>query len=227
MHSPFKNDVLVKKFLTLVALMLGFYGMNWGQKVSTAEKSERLQGRQIKGYSTTLVGTDVREAWLRYLREHGRLRDRESYLEIRDLSFISAKQDTVFSKLNQGQATTAIWVGSTGKQLGLQEFLHSFGVKYYQDEIQEDIDESARVERMTVRQQQRLLNENKNLNLRLENNAKDSVRLVEAVKRNQLEQVELVQKLKNNAQAQDSVKVELERIRGVIKEQEEKKAAVQ
>ena len=227
MHNPFKNDVLVKKFLTLVALMLGSYGTIWAQTVSTAEKSERLLGRQIKGYSTTLVGTDVREAWLKYLRAHGRVRDRESYLEVRDLSFISAKQDTVFSKLNQGQATTAIWVGSTGKQLGLQEFLHSFGVKYYQDEIQEEIDESQRVERMTVRQQQRLTNENKNLNLRLESNARDSIRLVESVEKNRLEKVDLVQRLEDNAQAQDSVKIELEKIRGVIEQQKEEKAAVQ
>ena len=227
MHNPFKNDVSVKKFSTLMALMLGFYGMTWAQKVSTEEKSERLLGRQIKGYATTLVGTEIREAWLKYLREHGRVRDRESYLEVRDLSFISAKEDTVFSKLNQGQATTAIWVGSTGKQLGLQEFLHSFGVKYYQDEIQEKIDESERVKRMAVRQQHRLVNENKNLNLRLDNNVKDSVRLVEAIKKNQLERVELLQKLDDNAKAQDSVKIELEEIREIIEKQKNEKNAIQ
>jgi len=98
----------------------------------------------------------------------------------------------------------------------LEKEVYRFGIKYYKDKIQAQIDEAQRAFDATTRQSQRLVNQNKDLTIQLGNNEQEKVKLEERIQSNTLEHAVLIQKLENNKLAQDSVAQAGEQIKKVI-----------
>ena len=63
----------------------------------------------------------------------------------------------------------------------VEKLVYQFGVRFYRDQIQIDIDESQQAFDATEKQQARLTNQNKDLNLRLGNNEQERVHLAGGV----------------------------------------------
>ena len=77
----------------------------------------------------------------------------------------------------------------------------------------------------TEKQQARLTNQNKDLNLRLGNNEQERVHLEKALEVNRLEKAVILQKLVNNKKSQDSVAnagVQIKKVLEVHKERQKK-----
>ena len=98
----------------------------------------------------------------------------------------------------------------------LEKLVYQFGIRFYRDKIQAQIDEGQQALEAVVRQQQRLTNQNKDLNIRLGNNGQEKIQLEKAIEANKLENLVLLQKIENNKKSQDSVAQAGEKIKKVI-----------
>jgi hypothetical protein len=87
----------------------------------------------------------------------------------------------------------------------VNKVVFQFGVRFYHDLVQKEIDQSQQAFDATEKQKTRLINQNKDLNLRLGNNEQEKIHLEKSLEANALEKAVLLQKLENNKKAQDSV----------------------
>ena len=108
----------------------------------------------------------------------------------------------------------------------LEKLVYQFGVKFYRDKIQAQIDEGQQAFDAVVRKQQRLTNQSKDLTIRLGNNEQEKVQLEKTLESNKLENLVLLQKIVNNKKAQDSVALASEQIKKVIELHKERQRKV-
>jgi hypothetical protein len=108
----------------------------------------------------------------------------------------------------------------------IEIMLHNFGVNFYREKIQKQIDEAVRAQQAVERQQQRLTNQNKDLNNKLEGNKKEKIKLDQALVDNKLELENLIKRLEKNKFDQDSVNVAGEQIKKVVEMHKEKQRQV-
>ena len=108
----------------------------------------------------------------------------------------------------------------------LEKLMKDFGIKFYRDQIQVQIDESLRATQAVEKQQQRLLNENKSLSAKLEDNKREKVQLEKSIENNKVETVTLIKKLEQNKKTQDSVAVADEQIKKVVEMHKERQRKV-
>ena len=97
----------------------------------------------------------------------------------------------------------------------LEKTIYGFGVKFNQDKIQVQIDESVRASLAVEKQQQKLVNQNKEMNVKLEDNKREKIQLEESLENNKLEYETLLKKIEKNKHDQDSVSLAGEQIKKV------------
>jgi len=108
----------------------------------------------------------------------------------------------------------------------LEKVVYDFGVKFYRDKVQVDIDESVRAQQAAEKQTLRLQNESKNLNSRLEFNQKEKLRLEKALAENKLEYETLLSTIARNKKAQDSVALATDQIKKMVEIHKERQRKV-
>ena len=123
---------------------------------------------------------------------------------------------------------TAGWRGFDINRVmtSLEKVAYQFGVKFYRDQIQKEIDESQRAFDATEKQKTRLLNQSKDLTLRVANNDQERIHLEKSLATNKLEKTVLLQKITNNKKSQDSIANAGLQIKKVMEVQKEKQKKV-
>ena len=207
----------MKKLVFILSFCLA--GHVFAQKVTTESKSERIKGEAAEGYGTTLAGKkeEVATAWVPFIKELGRVRSGDDYQFVEGPAMGGTVYSTgiVYAKTNGNDESASVWLGIKASewtvndiklvQESLEKLVYQFGVKFYRDKIQAQINEAMQALNIVVRQQQRLVTENKNLNTRLVNNELQKIQLEESLETNKLDHLVLLQKIVNNKKAQDSV----------------------
>lgn len=228
----------MKKFTVLLAMCITTFAFS--QKVTVTKKSDKIKGESAEGYGTTLEGSQekVAAAWSRFLKDLGKVRSGSDYQFIENPAMGGTVYQTgiVYATANGNEESTSVWMGIKAAEWTvndikivenqLEKLVYQFGVKFYRDKIQAQIDEAVRASEAVTRQQQRLLNENKNLNLRLTNNGQEKIQLEKNLETNKLEKLVLDQKIINNKKSQDSVKLAGEQILKVIELHKERQRKV-
>ncbi|MFN9502894.1 MAG: hypothetical protein ACK57K_16360, partial [Chryseotalea sp.] len=132
------------------------------------------------------------------------------------------------------QATAWIGLQATSKNKDsveqaakpLEFLVKTFGVNFYRDKIQAQIDEAQRSVEAVEKQQQRTLSEQKTLNQKVVNNTNEFVQLTKALQSNRADSVLLQQKLVFNKKAQDSLVLVLDKVKKAVEFQKEKQRKV-
>jgi hypothetical protein len=225
-----------KLSLFLVSLPLFIHA----QKVSVTGQARKINNVEAKGYEAILEGAkeEVSVAWQKFLKEIGKTKQLADSWTVSD----PAMGGTVYSKsivyaLADGASeVSSVWLGIiegewkvndiTLVTKELEKFTYQFGVKFYRDKIQAQIDEANRALSAVERQQQRLTNQNKDLNIKLSNNEQEKIRLENAIEVNKLEHAVLLVKIDNNKTSQDSVAQAGGQIRKVIELHKERQRKV-
>jgi hypothetical protein len=119
------------------------------------------------------------------------------------------------------------WPGNTDDlNKDVEKIVYDFGVNFYREKIQKQIDESNTALQAVEKQQQKLLGQNKDLGTRLENNKSEKIQLEKSLENNKMEFEALNRKIEQNKKNQDSVAVAGEQIKKVIEMQKEKQRSV-
>ena len=125
-----------------------------------------------------------------------------------------AKGDKVFVWIGLDHAADSAQAKSAKKDF--EKVVYDFGVKFYRDKIQVNIDESVRAQQTAEKQTLRLQTENKSLNAKLEFNQKEKIRLEKALVDNKLEYETLLLNIEKNKKSQDSVAIATDQIKKMV-----------
>lgn len=210
------------------------------QTVTVKKQGEKVRNESADGYATELEGkrADVNAVWSKFLKEFGKAKSSGDFISISE----PAIGGTVYTKGVLYASTTGtdekanVWIGLLPTEWvvndieivnkELEQLVYRFGIKYYRDKIQGQIDESQQAADAVDRQTQRLINENRQLNNRLGNNEQQKIQLEKSLEENKLEHLVLLQKIENNKKAQDSVALAAVKIKKVVELHKERQRKV-
>ncbi|MDW8330739.1 MAG: hypothetical protein RMK43_03745 [Cyclobacteriaceae bacterium] len=224
----------------IAALILTVCIPVYAQTITVKKENARIKGANVPGYETELEGNveEVTAALTKYLKVFAKLKPGNNPISTSEIviSNISYK-NPVYAMVRERGNRAAAWMGikpdewptadeAEKVQSELERLTRDFAVTFYRDRIQAQIDESERALQAVERQQQRLVNENKNLNLRLENNQKEKTQLEKSLEANKLEYLNLQTRLEQNKKSQDSLAVVLEQVKKVLEMHRERKQKV-
>lgn len=206
------------------------------QSVEVKKATSRIEGKNLTGYAVTLTASldEVKNSLTKYLKATGKTKQSVDYIAV-DEPVIAGKKYThkLFATARATGNTTSVWIGlPSGEQessvpdAGLENLVHDFGVAFQREQIQGQIDESMRALQAVEKQQSRLLNQNKDLRTRMENNTREKAQLERSLEENKRELADLTSKLEANMKAQDSVATATGQIKKVVEMNLEKQKQV-
>lgn len=226
--------MLARKFFILLTLF-SLCGPARAQTVKVKKETMKIKGVEMTGYAVDLDGTvgEINASFLKFLKTFGKAKQGE-YIAVAEASIDGLSVQSMTGAVSGTGKSATAWLGFDAKQNNnvekvmntLESVMKDFGVKFYRDKIQVQIDESLKAVQTVERTQQRLINENKSLNTKLENNKKEKINLEKAIEDNKLEHETLLKRLEDNKKAQDSVAVAAEQIRKVFETHKERQGKV-
>jgi|SRR5688500_10691333 len=222
-----------KMFFLLVALLPL---VSQGQTVHVEKRSSRVNGENIPGYMVALSSpeTEVRNALEKYLKLLGKTKHSDDVLTTAEPLIAGNKyMMSVYATTRQVGTTTAAWIGMNyegGEEStvsrDLEKLVYNFGVSFYRDKIQLQVDESMRALQTVERQQSRLVNQNKDLTNKIESNKREKIELEKSLVENKAQLEDLTKKLQANIKAKDSIAIATEQIRKVVEMHKERQQKI-
>lgn len=228
-----------KKFFQQLALFLLVATPLAAQSVKVKKENASVKGESLEGYAVAIdaLAPEVNAALVKFVKPLGKIKQSYDLITVTEptLNSIAYTQPVyAITRNNDGKAT--VWLGLRGADWTegdakaaskeLEKLVYDFGVKFYRDKIQVQIDESNRAVVAVEKQQARLANEGKSLGTKLEDNKREKLQLEKSLEANKLENETLLQKIEKNKHAQDSIAVAAEQIRKVVEMHKEKQRKV-
>lgn len=228
----------MNKFLHLMLFSFGI-GVAQSQTVTVNKQNEKVKNETIEVFVTSLDGKkeDIQSAWVRFLKDMGKLRQSGNPMTVSEpvINNTPFSKGIVYADSNEGDKSTTVWMGINPAEWDdkdikyanreLQKMLYQFGVKFYRDQVQAQIDETQQALDAVEKQQQRMINQNKDLTIKLSNSDQEKIQLEKSLEANKLENAVLKVKLDNNKKAQDSllnVGVQIKKVMESHKERQRK-----
>lgn len=209
---------MIRNKFSICALML-ISVATYSQKVTVSEQNEKIKTETASVYATSLEGKpeEVNTAWIKFLKDIGKVRQGADMITVSDpvLNGTPFSKKALYASAKESGNTTALWAGILESEWDAKDvnyanreigkLVYQFGIKYYRDKVQKQIDEAQQALDAVEKQQQRLLNQNKDLTIKLSNNDQEKIQLEKSLEANKLEHSVLLQKIENNKKAQDSI----------------------
>lgn len=224
---------------TILSFLVLFHVSLLAQKVTVKNRDEKVNGDTAEGFATELEGKkeEVTAAWNKFLRDFGKSKQGlVTVISQPTLGGTAYKTGVLYANVKGSGETAEVWLGIKEAEWQVNDIsivkkdiekeVYQFGVKFYKDKIQAQIDEAVRAFDATTRQQQRITNQTKDLTIQLGNNEQEKTRLDKAIEVNALEHAVLLQKIENNKLAQDSIAQAGEQIKKVIEMHKERQKKV-
>lgn len=194
-------------------------GVAQSQTVTVNKQNEKVKNETIEVFVTSLEGEkdDIQSAWVRFLKDMGKLRQSGHPMTVAEpvINGTPFSKGIVYADNKEGDKSTTVWMGINPAEWDdkdikyanreLQKMLYQFGVKFYRDQVQKQIDETQQALDAVEKQQQRMINQNKDLTIKLSNSDQEKIQLEKSLEANKLENAVLKVKLDNNKKAQDSL----------------------
>lgn len=215
-----------KFFLLLVPFFITAYAP--AQTVKVKKEKSTVKGESMDGFSVDLQGTlsEVTKSFSAFTKTLGKIKQTDIIVIAQPNISGFAFAHPVYGITRENGKSATAWIGfnlsvsskEDADKLSkeLEKLMYDFGVKFYRDKIQVQIDESVRATQAVEKQQQRLVYENKSLGTKLEDNKREKIQLEKSLENNKLENQTLLKKIEQNKKAQDSVAVAAEQIRKMV-----------
>ena len=229
---------MLQKF-TLIIFIALLSSSSFGQSVKVKKEVAKISNENIEGFAVDLDGTikGVALSFTKYLKTLGKVKQNGDYVMLTE-STLNGKFYglPIYGLTKDKDKLTQAWLGIKTNEWSandaadvsrqLEKIAYNFGVKFYKDKIQEQIDESTHALQAVEKQQQRLLNQKGDLNARLEENKRDKIQLEKSLLDNGIEHENLLKRIDKNKKDQDSVTLANEQIKKIIEMQKEKQRNV-
>jgi hypothetical protein len=207
--------------------------------VNVKKEKTRIQNDYADGFEVELQATpeEVEASLSKLMKSLGKSKSVENFLVVNE-PVIQGRLYTapVYGVNKQVGNIISAWVGIKADDWkkddveavnrDLEKALHDFGVTFYREKIQKQIDESIRAGQAVERQRQRLQNQNRDLNGKIEDNKREKIQLERSLENNRIELETLMKRLEKNKKDQDSVAMAGEQINKVIEMHKERQKKV-
>jgi hypothetical protein len=207
------------KRLFVLGTLVVFSSTLFAQKVIVSKRSERVKNESAEGYSSDLDGKaeDVRTSLGKFMKEAGKTKNTGEMITVNEpiINGTVYMKGILYASVAGSDIKTRVWIGLIPGEWNssevetatkeIEQMVYRFGIKFYKDAIQKQIDEAQQASDAVDKQAQRLTNEGKSLNNKLQNNDQEKVRLEKALEANKLEDLVVKQKIVNNKKSQDSI----------------------
>jgi predicted RNase H-like nuclease (RuvC/YqgF family) len=222
---------------SIIFILLAFPFLSPAQTVKVTDETIQIKGEAVEGFEVVLDGTlnDVQDQLGKYLKPIGKVKKGDD-ADVISLPVINGKTYTApLYVVSRDKGTGSAWLGVKPNDFPsnldavkseVRKLVYDFGVNFYREKIQSQIDESLRALQAVERQQQRLLNQQKDYNTRIGDNKNEKIQLEKSLENNKNQLQALTIKLEQNKKAQDSVAVAGEQIKKVIEMQKDKQRKV-
>lgn len=214
-------------------------GLTQAQTVTVNKQNEKVKSETIEVFATTLEGRreEIQQSFNRYLKEVGKVKLFSTPTTITEpiISGTPFSKGIVYAGMQDGDKSSTVWMGInpaeweakdvTYATRELQKMVYQFGIKFYRDQVQKQIDETQQALDAVEKQQQRTLNQSKDLTIKVSNNEQEKIQLEKSLENNKLENVALKIRMENNKKAQDSllnVNVQIKKVLETHKEKQRK-----
>ena len=229
----------MNKIITSLFLIF-FVTVSYSQTITVNKQKEKVKGENIDTYAVTLEGKkeDISSAWNKYLKEVGKLKLFASPITVSDpiMNGTTYSGKSFYADLRKNnESSSTVWAGIDAAEWnesqvddvnrGLEKLVYQFGVTYYRQKVQQQIDEAQQALEAVQKQQQRAVNQNTDLTTKLTSNQQQKIQLEKSLENNKLENASLKVKLENNKKAQDSLanaSVQIKKIMETHKEKQKK-----
>lgn len=228
----------MNKFWGTIGLSL-MIGLTQAQTVTVNKQNEKVKSETIEVFATTLEGRreEIQQSFNRYLKEVGKVKLFSTPTTITEpiISGTPFSKGIVYAGMQDGDKSSTVWMGInpaeweakdvTYATRELQKMVYQFGIKFYRDQVQKQIDETQQALDAVEKQQQRTLNQSKDLTIKVSNNEQEKIQLEKSLENNKLENVALKIRMENNKKAQDSllnVNVQIKKVLETHKEKQRK-----
>ncbi len=229
----------MNKFTSLL-ICLFISAATFAQTVTVKSKSEKISGASADGYATELEGKkeEVASAWNKFLKEIGKVKNPGGTITITEpaVGLTVYPKGILYATVEGSEEKTTVWLGLNKEEwvvndvtivtAELEKLVYRFGVKFYRDQIQKQIDEAQQASDAVDKKKQRLLNQNKDLVNKLSNNEQQKIQLEKSLETNKLDHFVLLQKIENNKKSQDSVANAGVQIKKVLESHKERQRKV-
>lgn len=229
----------MNKFLGALVLCISLMAAK-AQTVTVNKQNEKVKNETIEVFATTLEGRkeDIQQAFVRYQKEMGKVKLLSSPAVITEpiISGTPFSKGIVYAGSQTGDKSTTVWMGINPAEWDekdvtyatreLQKMVYQFGIKFYRDQVQKQIDETQQALDAVEKQQQRMLNQSKDLTIKLSNNEQEKIQLEKSLENNKLENAALKIRIENNKKAQDSLLNVNTQIKKVMETQKEKQRKI-
>lgn len=228
---------MIKKFALLLSMSICF--SSHCQVIKVKKETARINGENINGVAVDLDGTaqEANALFMKHLKTYGKTKQIGDYIAVSESTIIGKSKTTPIYGLlkDKGKAIQA-WLGIKPKELPagdsadvyqqLEKVIYDFGVLFYRHKAQLQIDETAQALQAVEKQQQRFLNQNRDLNTKLEDNKREKIQLEKSLVNNGLEYEMLLKRIEKNKKDQDSMAIANQQIKKILELQKEKQSKI-
>jgi hypothetical protein len=228
-----------KRFLITAWFIVNCLALQ-AQKVSVSKDVQRVKGDNVDGYTTELSGTveEINASYSKYLKSFSKVKTIDKLMQLSEVTLAETKYTSPLYATVKGKTEkTTVWLGMNPAEWAdtaqykkvrkeLESLVYNFGVKFYRDKVQVDVDEASRAQQAAEKETLRLQNESKNLNSRLEFNQKEKIRLEKALIDNKAQYETLLLNIANNKKGQDSLTVATDQIKKMVEIHKERQKKI-
>lgn len=228
--------IAMKKFVLLPFLLISVLSL--GQTVIVKKEKQKIKNDNIYSFATTLDANteEVNGALLKFLKGYGKPKQQEEAIVLAECIVSGqAYAKPLYGGTRQAGTVTHAWIGVNLKEWAadsamvvsrLEMMVKEFGVNFYRDKIQAQIDEAQRAVDIVSKQQQRTLNEQQSIQQKIENNKKEYQQLLKDIRKNRADSVALVVRMNQNKAGTDSLRVVSEKVKQALVFQKERQGKV-
>lgn len=225
-----------KKFLSTGFILVSCSLL--AQNVVPTKSEQRIKGEKAIGYSTPIQGTkaEVNASLLKYMRSFGKPKQQEEILVVLETTLNGqAYTKPLYAQTKTDGEFTTAWIGVNLKEWGadsaavttqLESLVKRFGVSFYHEKIQVQIDEAQQAVEAVEKQEQRTQTENRNIQQRIENNKKEHAQLKRMIQNNRTDSVNLFLRLEQNKRSTDSLRIVSDKVKRALSFQKERQQKV-
>jgi len=211
-----------------------------GQKVSFQADARKINGKSADGNSVEILAPkeSVNSAFAKYLKDIGKTKTSSGIISISNplLGGTTWEKMIVYAQVTGDMNKTVTWMGlckeewpdrDTDAIIGqMRDLVYQFGVKYYRDQIQLEIDKTQSAVDAADKKILRLTSQGKDFAQKLVDNEAEKIKLEKALELNVSNHTLLTQKIELNKKSLDSMNNAAAQIRKVLEGQKERQQKV-
>jgi hypothetical protein len=200
------------------------------QSYEISPQTQRVNNVKYEGYSSKVNASTekVKEFWLDYLRENGKVRRKRNYYQITEFKTSKHDLDSVIllTRVTDEDSLGVVWLAiqndatttKEGKLEDLNEVLKKFTRAYYMNEQQEKVNESEQAAIFVSKNHAKLLRDGEELRLELNSAGGYKIRLEEQLENTILQIKVLNQKIIDNKAAAAKAYEDLQQIKKITQQ---------